>query len=60
MPSRGVNAVHSFIGLNNEIYSIVLNDLSTTTVYFFRVVAMNIAGNTSTDTFNFTTAEAGE
>ena len=58
--SRGVDTVHSFIGLTNEVYSITLTGLTINTNYSFRVVAMNTNGSSSTDVFNFTTAEARE
>ena len=58
--SRGVDTVHSFIGLTNEVYSIPLNGLQIDTTYFYQVVAMNTVGSNSTGMLNFTTAEARE
>ena len=56
--SRGVDTVHSFIGLTNEVYSITLAGLTIDTNYFFRVAAMNTFSNVSTGVFSFTTMEA--
>ena len=58
--SRGVDTVHSFIGMTNEVYSIPLADLKIDTTYFYQVVAMNSNGSISTSVSNFTTMEARE
>lgn len=46
--------------LQNETYSVLIQDLQPFTTYHYRMVAKNLAGETTSDVDNFTTRKLTE